>query len=321
MKSFRRKVRSDAHHRILQEREGSHDLPRLKQNSTRRLQRTNLPDPLHFFFILFALSILTSHVSTALIVTPPSGASDFRQLASLVVSTFDAPIDPASKLEVMQWNLYERSLSEQFTFKQYTDTVRKMFGKKYALFVAKEYIPGNEDNGFQSSYDVVGMIEMGMALGPVNLRNYENRQSERDEDSQREIDLFEAQNDNSVGKNEALESTILESDKASTTAISIQQIGLRPRATVGVICVKSTNHNKGIGKALLGKCEEIASDVWNEPQLFVEVEPDNKNALRFFERDGYSGFEDEGGVQMRNATVIRKRKATSRPHLVLGKTF
>lgn len=286
-----------------------------------------------YSYVTILLVLLTKlGTATALIVTPLSGASDYRQLASLLVSTFDAPPDPTSelnkdqketlrsKLDLMQWNLYDKSLTEQFTYKQYTSTVKRMWGKKYCLFVAKEHIPENEDNGSRSSYNVVGVVEMGMSLGPVPLATDENGQDDSVGIKSNILDREEAA-EPAAGKSSGAADSSNSTFPLNNAGTSIYNpIGLRPRATVGVLCVESTHQKKGIGQALLRKCEEVASDVWNEQCVFVDVEPDNLNAMSFFERCGYSSCVDEtGSTQVRNATVSRRRIAESRPHFVLEK--
>ena len=95
---------------------------------------------------------------------------------------------------------------------------------------------------------------------------------------------------------------------------------LRPQPTIGVICVKSTHQKNGIGQALVHKCEYVASQVWNEECIFVDVEPDNNRALEFFETCGYD-VNELGGIGTRNATVVRRRAAESKPHILLRKKF
>jgi len=73
----------------------------------------------------------------------------------------------------MKWNLYERYLTEQAIYKQYTNTMKRLWDKKYCLFVAKELIQVNEGNGSRSNYEVVGMAEMGISFAPVPLNEAE----------------------------------------------------------------------------------------------------------------------------------------------------
>ena len=221
----------------------------------------------------------------ALTISPPSSASDYRELASLLASTFDAPVEDinqeqqslGSKLEVLRWNLVERSLTEENLFKQYTSTVRRMRGKKYCLLVAKESLPDKE--GSVRDDVVVGMVEMGLSLCPVSLHQMEDFPG---------------------------------SERISESA--------RPQATLGVLSVKQSHQRFGVGKLLVQKCEEVAAELWGEQGIFVDVEPHNQNALSFFERCGYEILLDENGVlQVRNATVTRRRAAESRPHYFLSK--
>jgi ribosomal protein S18 acetylase RimI-like enzyme len=159
-----------------------------------------------------------------------------------------------------------------------------MRGKKYAIFVAKEYIGPCQDNDFRASYNVVGMVEMGVTVGPL------------------------------VAEDEDVES-------------NVKQVILKPRATIGVLCVQTNFQEKGIGKLLVQKCEYVSSQVWNEKRLFAEVEPSNTKALNFFRRNEYQSASsamnsnDESCLDemVRNATVARRRKVETRPHIVLEK--
>ena len=182
------------------------------------------------------------HEIQALLITPPSSTRDYQQLASLIANTFDAPaVDLAarassnsqqqhqyfqSKIEALRWNVIEKSLTEEFTFKQYCSTARRMRGEKYCLLVVKECCP-NEENDQQLGVrdDVVGIVEMGMSLCPS---------------------CYE---DISGGEHDAISDAPV--------------IELRPQPTIGVLCVKSTHRQKGIGQALVEKCERVATDIWN----------------------------------------------------------
>lgn len=247
-------------------------------------------------------------------IVPPSSKSDYHELASLLVESFDEPtvkgfsrssakeknnIDvllqddddddeynsnrmnnpisfvPKRQLEKITWSLYDKFLTEQYTFRQYVQTARKMKGKKYGLFLAKEYNPGISEKLNEEArpfYEVIGMVEIGMVL-------------------------------------ECIQNSTVEDSRS-----------IRPRATVGVLCVKSNHMNKGVGKELLHKCEEVVREVWNETELFIEVEPTNKRALKFFTSCGYDTCLDRLGKEMIHvATVSRKRKMEERPHFVMSK--
>ena len=84
------------------------------------------------------------HGIHALLITPPSSTRDYRQLALLIANPFDAPtVDLAarassnqqqrqyfqSKIEALWWNMFEKLLTEELTFKQYCLTARRMRGK------------------------------------------------------------------------------------------------------------------------------------------------------------------------------------------------
>ena len=83
-------------------------------------------------------------------ISPPTTKKDWQQIASLVVKTFDTPSTEASALEKMTWNVMERSLTEESTYRQYVSTARKMKGTKYAILVAKHW------------GQVIGMAELGV---------------------------------------------------------------------------------------------------------------------------------------------------------------
>jgi ribosomal protein S18 acetylase RimI-like enzyme len=135
-----------------------------------------------FYFILLIISaILIS--AYALIIAPPSSKNDWEQIATLLVETFDdtlpsykgASLDRnfceelSSKcqeaIETFKWNYIEKPLTKQYTYNQYVANARRMMGKKYALYVAKEQIQ-NENN--MSKYKIVGMVEVGMTVKPSN---------------------------------------------------------------------------------------------------------------------------------------------------------
>lgn len=64
------------------------------------------------------------------------------------------------------------------------------------------------------------------------------------------------------------------------------------RATIGVLCVDTEFQKQGVGVGLVCKCQEVAATVWNETELFAEVEPKNVDALAFFEtKCGFSNNE------------------------------
>ena len=227
------------------------------------------------------------HYISAFTIASPSSARDYQELAKLLVGTFDSP--PAaladcektkikksvlSKLDALRWSAYERSLTYEYTYRQYTSTARKMRDKKYCLLVAKEYVP---DGDKLHSEEVVGMVEMGISLCEHNDTN----------------EVSDATKDS---------------------------ICLRPQPTLGLICVKFSHQEQGIGQALVDKCEQVASEVWQETHIYVDVEPYNRNALSFFEKCGYDHmFNESGEMLIRDATVVRRRKAESRPHYLFRK--
>lgn len=85
------------------------------------------------------------------------------------------------------------------------------------------------------------------------------------------------------------------------------------RTTIGVLAVSTKLQRQGIGALLLEQCETIAA-TWNKTMVYVEVEPDNDSALRFFERHGYSILQEGSTVMVRRRRILEER-----PHLLLCK--
>ena len=89
---------------------------------------------------------------------------------------------------------------------------------------------------------------------------------------------------------------------------------VEPKATLGVLAVNGAFRNQGIGQQLLEKCQDVVTNIWEEKEMYVQVEPSNKLALRFFKKNAY----EENG-EMVQAKVARRRSLEQRPHLVLSK--
>eukprot|EP00984_Skeletonema_dohrnii_P014743 scaffold6249_cov119-Skeletonema_dohrnii-CCMP3373.AAC.3 len=233
----------------------------------------------------------SSTTTTTITISPPSSADDYRQLTALLVSTFDAPQscqedDEVPLMERLQWDLFEKSLTEEFTYKRYVSLARKMRGKKYCLLVAKQIDEDSDDvslSSLGSSNGVVGMVEMGMSLCPVDANNT---------------------------------STTTDDDDMNNSS----KEAMSPSPLIGVICVSPTHQKEGIGMKLLNKCEEVARDIWKEEFICVDVEPNNAPALSLFEMGGYmESFDGEGDALMRNTTILRRRRAEVKPHYLLRK--
>jgi len=222
------------------------------------------------------LAILLYFIPTRVVpltISAPSSARDYREIA-ILLNTFDAPTsDTSSPIDTIKWNMFERSLTEQYTFNQYIRNARKMRDKKYCVIVAKEYIIDENDD---MKLRVVGMAEMGMSIiCPIS------------------------------------------------TCSNDKDTKLSPQPTLGVLCVSPNHQQNGVGKALVEKCEQIATDIWKDCNLVVDVDPCNKDALFFFERCGYDYIseDDSGEKYTRNTTVVRRRKAESKPHYLLRKNL
>ena len=230
----------------------------------RRLRLSDRAKILRWIMVSLSIALKTS---IALIITPASLPSDYRDVARLVTSAFDAPADPQEStgvLDKVMW-LVERPRSEQFNWQIYDENSRKMEGKKYCLLIAIE----KDVN--EGTMKTVGMAEMGLSCFP---------------------------------------------DPEDSSA------QLRPLAlpTIGVICVDAVARDRGIGKALVAKCEDIAVLQWNHSAVMVDVEPDNLCALAFFQSLGYVNVLDaQGNKAERMQTVSRRRESQEKPHYILTK--
>ena len=169
-----------------------------------------------------------------------------------------------------------------------------MRGKKYSLLLAKQYYADDQSPSSDVNYNVVGVVEMGMGPPLSSLVSSADMNIRRD-------------NENHV------------LDVNVNASSSLANEG--PQPTIGLLCVKRTHQTNGIGRSLLQKCEHIAKDIWKHPNIYVDVEPDNKNALEFFENCGYEYVTEDGGDErmMRNTDVYRRRVREVRPHFLLRK--
>lgn len=212
---------------------------------------------------LSLIAFIASKTTQALIITTASLPNDYRDVARLVTSAFDAPPetkDSTSIFDKVMW-LVERPKSEQLNWQMYEENSRKMEGKKYSLLLAIE------KEGTEMS--TVGMAELGLGLG-------------------HDPEDFSAQ--------------------------------LRPLPTIGVICVDAMTRGRGIGKALVEKCEDIVLQKWNHSAVMVDVEPENRCALSFFQSLGYVNVLDaQGNKAERMQTVSRRGVPQEKPHYILTK--
>ena len=74
---------------------------------------------MRYVLAFICLCTVTIKMISALIISPPSSAGDYRQLASLLASSFDAPAAQSTKIELLKWNMLEKSLTEEYIYKQY----------------------------------------------------------------------------------------------------------------------------------------------------------------------------------------------------------
>ncbi|GAX24107.1 hypothetical protein FisN_9Hu359 [Fistulifera solaris] len=88
------------------------------------------------FMSSLAALIIVKKVAFAWYITPPRHNNEWKELVQLLVQTFDSP--RRNGIDKLRWSLHEQALTEANTFRQYTQTAKRMRGKKYNLFVAKE---------------------------------------------------------------------------------------------------------------------------------------------------------------------------------------
>jgi ribosomal protein S18 acetylase RimI-like enzyme len=103
--------------------------------------------------------------------------------------------------------------------------------------------------------------------------------------------------------------------------LGVAEMGIRQsnnnqpqRPTLGVLCVSPNARRRGVGTALVQKCEQVAAEVWQEENLWVEVEKSNIQAKQFFEMCGYLDTAERSMV-----TVQQGQSVEQRPHIVLSK--
>jgi len=101
---------------------------------------------------VFLVVLVFIQLSRAWYIAPPRVDKEWKQLASLVVNTFDAPNQDAPLREKLSWNLLENRRNEHWTYRNYVRTARKMKGNKYAILLAKE------------DGRVIGAAELGIHL-------------------------------------------------------------------------------------------------------------------------------------------------------------
>lgn len=53
------------------------------------------------------------------------------------------------------------------------------------------------------------------------------------------------------------------------------------------LCVAEAFRQRGLGRALVHVCEDVASKCWGYDRLYLHVDPDNVAALRLYESEGY----------------------------------
>eukprot|EP00521_Asterionellopsis_glacialis_P006967 CAMPEP_0195289856 /NCGR_PEP_ID=MMETSP0707-20130614/5961_1 /TAXON_ID=33640 /ORGANISM="Asterionellopsis glacialis, Strain CCMP134" /LENGTH=246 /DNA_ID=CAMNT_0040349907 /DNA_START=32 /DNA_END=773 /DNA_ORIENTATION=- len=211
-------------------------------------------------------------------IVVPRTPKDFQQISSLLVKVFDEP-GGETWIEKAGWWLVEQFVTEGEIRDQYWNTAKQMKGNKYTVLLAKV------------NSKVVGMAELGVSQH-IGIQQQEHSQNDFSQD-----------------------------DGITTSATTINTLdgsnGVLVGATIGVLAILPEFQNQGIGNILLQKCEALAvSDAWNQDVLFAEVEPQNLNALDFFQRKGYT---QEG--RMVPVTVRRKRVYEERPHLLLYKNL
>jgi GNAT superfamily N-acetyltransferase len=97
------------------------------------------------------LSLLAT-AANAWHITPPTVNQDWRQLAVLVTQSFNVntPCTNKKRLARFSWDLIEKRIAEQATYRRFVKTAKRLRGTKYSLFVAKE------------EGQVIGVAEMGI---------------------------------------------------------------------------------------------------------------------------------------------------------------
>lgn len=110
--------------------------------------------------------------------------------------------------------------------------------------------------------------------------------------------------------------TTLRNQVVGMVEMGVSCNGSGTETTIGVLAVAPKGRRQGIGAKLLERCEQVAtSEGWNETKIYVEVEPNNTAALRFFEqKHGFVRLNETRTVLVRQRQQYRER-----PHLLLSK--
>lgn len=90
------------------------------------------------------------------------------------------------------------------------------------------------------------------------------------------------------------------------------------RPTIGSLAVAATLQQRGIGRALISKCEQVVSQRWKNQCIFAQVCTTNTRALQFFEACGYQLHNNDATPVP--VTLQRRRKLETSLHFILSKT-
>ena len=229
---------------------------------------------------------LCTHRVFGLAISSPSSSDDYRQMSFLLASTFDAPTSMKPNKEVQVRPRIQTKVEE----------VRWNLVEK-ALTEAAIY----------KRYTATARRMQGKKYCVLLAKAFINGDEESEE---RVVGMAEM----GMSICPSWQQEEVEGDHNTDST------GAKPQPTLGVICVSPSKQNEGVGKALLAKCEEIASNVWNESFIFADVEPRNDKARDFFSGCGYCYSRDErGNIRVRNTKVSNRSVVESKPHYLLWK--
>lgn len=200
--------------------------------------------------------------------------------------------------------MFERGLTEQYTYNQYVRTARRLQGTKYGVYVAKDdkcynYYRDNFGNDDDSD-QVLGMVEVGMTRINIDALDLEQEETPMIVPMLGVLCVREDFRRDGVG-----------SALISECESLIRNVWLRRRNNTAPCSSNNSADDDGDGDDVFS---ESNNKMENECYLYVQVEPNNLAALKLFAK---SGFHDTGYIV--NATVARRRQLEERPHRLLKK--
>ena len=112
------------------------------------------------------------------------------------------------------------------------------------------------------------------------------------------------------------------SKQSEGKVIGVVEVGLtqgplenQKRPTIGVLCIDPTYQRLGVGSALIETCESLIVQVWNDSWVYVQIEPWNIKALKFFQKRGYQLVQNQRTFQKDASSHIERTRHDENKHI------